>query len=620
MTATTPYLTIMSVLVNSLQSCQRHLVLDNQLGSYGADEWIEPSSSSAVLTPTILFGHIYYLHLDLKVLVGGLSSLYVKLAGNRILYQAIAPSIGQVYTCSTMIDYIDETSSEVPVLTIGVEGSSSTSSLLAMRDGRLYDATELWGYIQKEIEKGRADSESDWCASALEYSSSSLELTLYDPTDLESPVVEDTGAASLIISGETPVFDKAHATIEGGSLFGVDVVDVDSLASRHICGNCGNWGTKHFIYDDPYFDAGTNNVLLYNNTNGNVTYALEDAQSDSPFLSRHRRNLRVVTVGTASPQFGGVEFLWKSYADAIFMQVIVAKIPVGYCIGYGTNAQGDGTTAWSSDNTGTGEFKEYRFCRKCGSTGSFSTGGYIYIFKANWTITDSDYPLTWYIAAAFTLDITGHPEYQSIHVLPSSNGYEGNTLFYTGDLSVEGMGNLIVNGGGDLGSSRNLTNIAIDYDEYPATDEYGTKCSFVKGEGTGESLFTDYIPIDHASLYSLSFWVRKSSATTNSLQPVLHYYDSTKTEITSAVYLPLTIAAQSTQDWVLVSRLISASEVETQYKGQGYTIDDTFTRQARYVRFSLGKNALESGEYYSDVRFSRITNPALHCDSVLHLV
>ena len=155
------------------------------------------------------------------------------------------------------------------------------------------------------------------------------------------------------------------------------------------------------LYRDQTFTSGLNGTSIYNNAaNGTVTNNRVASSSDNPTGSPYM--LEVKTTGTARPGLGGFYQSTSSRAGATFVHRVVAKIPVGYTIQSQSNAIGDGgTKTWITPTAGTGEFEEYICVIKCGTTGSFSTFGYINLEGPAATASN---PVTWYVALVDLID------------------------------------------------------------------------------------------------------------------------------------------------------------------------------------------------------------------------
>lgn len=90
----------------------------------------------------------------------------------------------------------------------------------------------------------------------------------------------------------------------------------------------------------------------------------------------------------------------SSKPNGVFVHTIVAKIPVGYNIERASNIIGTGSTiSWDTPKNGTGNWERYTYIIKAGSTGTFSSFGYVYLIGPE---TD----VTWYVASATVIDIT----------------------------------------------------------------------------------------------------------------------------------------------------------------------------------------------------------------------
>ena len=155
-------------------------------------------------------------------------------------------------------------------------------------------------------------------------------------------------------------------------------------------------------YGTPKFSEPLGSISVYNNSGGGtVTHTSVSRSSDSPILTSSTM-LQIRTAGTASPGLGGFYQGVTSRANAVFYHVIVAKIPVGYTIEHAQNPTGDNRViTWLTPQQGTGKFETYIYKHVCGSTGSFSTFGHVYI---NGTAATSSNPVTWYVAYAQMFD------------------------------------------------------------------------------------------------------------------------------------------------------------------------------------------------------------------------
>ena len=157
------------------------------------------------------------------------------------------------------------------------------------------------------------------------------------------------------------------------------------------------------VYNDPEFAKGANGVLVYNNSNnGTVTHAIV---SDSSSGNSSGKVLKITHTGSGSPGFGGFVQYISSRANAVFIQIFRAKIPTGRNVATTLNSMGDNyKDEWLTPTTGTGRWEWYARRVICGASGTFSTGGHIYI-KDGAAPTASS-PLVWYLSYCNVIDIT----------------------------------------------------------------------------------------------------------------------------------------------------------------------------------------------------------------------
>ena len=114
------------------------------------------------------------------------------------------------------------------------------------------------------------------------------------------------------------------------------------------------------IYDDPEFASGVNNVSVYNNlSNGTVTITRGKAVEDFGLISSGNSSgyvLKITSAGSASPGIGGFIQTIDSRANAVFIQIFRAMIPLGRRIQIASNSMG---TAYSekfiTSSEGTGK-------------------------------------------------------------------------------------------------------------------------------------------------------------------------------------------------------------------------------------------------------------------------
>ena len=201
------------------------------------------------------------------------------------------------------------------------------------------------------------------------------------------------------------------------------------------------------LYKDPEFKLGWNGVNKYSNSAADVKAKLVVERiakpSDAPTQSGY--SLKVTCKADQSPGYGGVYQSITSRANAVFVQKIIAKIPVGYKINTASNSMGTGyTDTWLTPTEGTGKYTTYLRKVVCGATGTFSAGGHVYI-TGNPAPSESD-PLEWYIAYMTAFDLTadgyGDIEYNAKDDLAQQLGYsnfdEMVTAAKKGDTLIDG--------------------------------------------------------------------------------------------------------------------------------------------------------------------------------------
>ena len=164
---------------------------------------------------------------------------------------------------------------------------------------------------------------------------------------------------------------------------------------------------------DVTFMLGTNGVIPYrsgvNSTtypNANVITRIENI-SDSPTSSPYCLK---VSLG-AGAFIGYCGFVQKvdSRANAVFVQRFIAKLPIGYQFYRNCNNMGDGyVDEFVTNVVGTGKFTEYIRVTRCGTSGTFSNGGHVYVrpISSSTTAPTDANPVVFYLASCSTYDVT----------------------------------------------------------------------------------------------------------------------------------------------------------------------------------------------------------------------
>jgi hypothetical protein len=260
----------------------------------------------------------------------------------------------------------------------------------------VYDVTELYSFLKATGVVSNYSTLVTWCNNNLEYK---LHTEKYD--------------LSSLLNDITKIY------VNKGELIG-DLVECDGMQAY----------SSSTTYRDTYFDSGNGGLIVYNNMgNGTVTHSRIVATSDSPFYPEHNYMLKITTNGTASPSAGGFTVNHPSSANKKFIQRFIAKIPVGYNVVMATNAQGTGSTYnWLTPVRGTGKFEEYAGLWTCGSSGTFSTGGFMYLTVNGENSSATNTSVTWYIAYHNHCDITGNEYLKNYSVLPNKEVVKDTTI------------------------------------------------------------------------------------------------------------------------------------------------------------------------------------------------
>lgn len=210
---------------------------------------------------------------------------------------------------------------------------------------------------------------------------------------------EGTTEISTITQQYNTTYNVPHPTPPIGYLF----------AGFYSTGSLSSISSK-----DSVFESGNGGIGVYNNSaNGTVTHTRVQDDDGVPSACKYFGNggrayyIRIdKAVGTASPYCGGFYLLTNSAANHIYRHIIWAKIPVGYTIGDYRDSIGDGgRSEWLTDTAGTGDWYRYVYDVHAGSSGDFSTLGFVAIRANN---GDNNAAVTWYVCATQVTDITNN--------------------------------------------------------------------------------------------------------------------------------------------------------------------------------------------------------------------
>ena len=210
---------------------------------------------------------------------------------------------------------------------------------------------------------------------------------------------EGTTEISTITQQYNTTYNVPHPTPPTGYLF----------AGFYSTGSLSSISSK-----DSVFESGNGGIEVYNNSaNGTVTHTRVQDDDGVPSACKYFGNggrayyIRIEkAAGTASPYCGGFYLSTQSVANHVYRHIIWAKIPVGYTIGDYRNSIGDGGySKWLTDTAGTGDWYRYVYDVHAGSSGDFSTLGFVAIRANN---GDNNAAVTWYVCATQVTDITNN--------------------------------------------------------------------------------------------------------------------------------------------------------------------------------------------------------------------
>ena len=378
----------------------------------------------------------------------------------------------------------------------------------SVKEVLVYDVTELFTFMQAHNNITTIANLKTWCDNNLNYTKPYIN---YDITNLIN--------ASLL----------NKISITSGNLINDTIIEPD--------------GMKAFSYSDTlrnntYFDTGLPFSIYNNAGGGTVTLTrISAADQSSPFYPEHQYICKITTNGTAAPGAGGFYAQHTAAANKIFVEKFVAKIPTGYSVYAAYNGQGTGASVtFISPQAGTGKWEEYTILYKCGSSGSFSTGGHVYISGSNNT------SVTWYVAYVNNCDITNNEYLKNYSVLGNIDRIKSGAVFSrTFDTQ-----NLLPMGNGYSQISSLFSNSNWTYD---TTDVAGNAiASIVQPVGAGAGNFGPRIPIVPGRRYKLSYWVKCKRDMSSFLTAIrifvnntelthanVHYKSGTKTQLTAAL-------------------------------------------------------------------------------------
>lgn len=444
----------------------------------------------------LVYNHYYYQRFTYKFTTTNQSPTWCQMyrqggmSGGAAIYNPVA---GKEYTASAIVQ--PTMGAHWFTLSNGTiyNGESNAISGVSsyVKNVLIYDITELYKVLLASTTVTSTDSMKTWCDNNL----------------VHKPRYVNYDVSSLLKS-------ITNVNIKKGFLACNEIIETEGM---------NNFSINSSLASNCFFDSG-NPVPVYNNQgNGTVTHTRISAKSqNSPFSATHPYILQITTNGSASPYAGGFYTNHNAAANKIFIEKFVAKIPKGYSVTYHYNSQGSGASiSGITPLEGTGDWEEYAILYRCGSSGSFSTGGHIALNGPDNT------SVTWYLAYVNDCDITGNETYMNYRVLPDKVSFKSGKIF-TNKLDTV---NVITNG--DC-SKRESVMLPSGW-EFDTSDYAGNaRCSIVQPVGAGSGFFGGKFPVSPTCKYKISYWVKCKADMTSFLTAIPYYTSSTVDYLTHA--------------------------------------------------------------------------------------
>jgi hypothetical protein len=196
---------------------------------------------------------------------------------------------------------------------------------------------------------------------------------------------------------------------------------------------------------NTYFDSSNHMTMVYcapyENPTTNFTSMNFDDSQKSPFYPQHKKVIKFTAL-TDNKKIGFYKTI-NSYANAVFIQRFVAKVPVGFKLNSYYNSIGTGgSNTWLTSKSGTGNWEEYAVIIRCGSSGTFSTAGFIAMDTSSGGYVPKN--TSFWVAYHQICDITGNEHLANYSVLSNKSVIKGCNIF---DREFNTR-NLILNGDG----------------------------------------------------------------------------------------------------------------------------------------------------------------------------
>lgn len=511
------------------------LILENIISNASSD-WSAPSSGYALYTmyysKPVLKDHVYYGRFTYKFTTTNQSPTWCRMyfqGGMTATTASISnPVAGTEYTVG---GYATMTSGPSYPLASGQIYNGASSAIKGVsscvKNVMLYDVTQLYTILKATGTVTSYNELVAWCDSNLTWKAPN---SLYDISSL--------------------VDDLTNVSINAGSLCG-EIVECDGMEYYSV---------SDALRNNTYFDSGIGISVYNNNNNGAVVFERVSAKDvDSPFYPEHKYVLKITTNGTAAPSCGGFVATHTAAANKIMIEKFVAKVPVGYTVTAAYNSQGTGNrVSYLTDRAGTGNWEEYAILYQCGSEGTFSTGGHVYLLP---DASHSATSVTWYVAYANNCDVTSDESLKNYTVLPNKDIVKGNKIYSKYFDTV----NLLPNGDG--------SNTAVALPSgwtWDTNDVAGNaKASIVQPVGASSGYLDLFgkLKVNPHMRYRISMWIKGKQDMTSFLTAIrifagtngekelthawVNYVNGTKTKLTEdLVSGAMSMKVASNANWI----------------------------------------------------------------------
>ena len=291
----------------------------------------------------------------------------------------------------------------------GILYATYADTTLRWRDGSSTNANKIWHEGNDGPTSGLA-AQTAATASYVDYSNLAGTIPTWNQNTTGTAATASYVAGGNVdgaVASATNADTASYTELSNLTIDGKKVLDLPSNSTER-----GPWnpivssirGSGRRLYPDEEFRDGTNQIQVYNNSGG--TGVVITREADSVTLGSSAPNstgmvLKIVHNGnTTSPGHGGIIHTIPSEDNHTYVQIFQAKLGSGRNLVIAENSQGSNNTSyWLTDTAGTGKWEWYARVSHCGDSGTFSSGGHVYVSGGSSTFT-------WYLASSTVIDVT----------------------------------------------------------------------------------------------------------------------------------------------------------------------------------------------------------------------